>query len=94
MGRSLAEANSYIQTVEDNVKAYNRRELKEAENAVRFLRNAGFPSTKAAAEAINHGLINNLPCTTRGLYDAIRINGGDMVPGTMGKGKEKALRTR
>ena len=74
-------------TVEQKKQNFTVREQQGADEALQFIRNLGYPSTKAAAEAINRGTINNVPATTADLHRSVRIYG---VPEAGAKGKGRA----
>ena len=82
-----------LQTVDGNMKALSAREQLGVKAAVELIRNSGYEAIKSLASALKHGTFNNAPCTSKNLYDAIRVYGGEPEAGAKGKGHVKAIPT-
>lgn len=87
------EANkmSLVTTVEDRKHLYTKKELKKAEQAKEFLKNAGFPSESEAIHLVRDGNIENLPVSVQDVKNCFDIYGPpvEMVRGKMTSKKSK-----
>lgn len=76
-------------TLEERFKALKPRDRKGAQIADEFMQRLGYESSKSTANIIRSGAILNAPCSTKNVYDSVRIHMGELEAGTKGKGRHE-----
>lgn len=76
-------------TVDGRLKALKPRDRKGAITADEFMQRLGYESSKSTANIIRGGTMLNTPCTTKNVYDSVRVHMGELEAGTKGKGRHK-----
>jgi hypothetical protein len=74
---------AFVSTVADNEAQFTQRQVADAKEADQFVRRMGYPSTTALNNAINTGVMTNVPVTTTDVSRALRLYGN--VPSLKGK---------
>jgi len=92
---STEEAAHTVTTVKDSdrtwngrLKALNERERKGVQDAVEYTRRLGFESATSVARLCRSGSHINSPCTSKNVYDMLRVSMGELEAGTKGKGTQ------
>ena len=69
------KSSTFATTVTSNMEKYTKAELKRAQEAQAFIKNAGYPSERVAIEMVSSGNISKLPFTTADIRRCFEIHG-------------------
>ena len=90
-GLELEEDNkqvSLVNLVEDNTPNFTKRQVEDSKKAMQLIETMVFPSISTSKHAIDNGIINNCPITSKNIDNYIKIF-GTPIPLLKGKGTRK-----